>query len=86
MFFKLKTLNAKELYPVLYAACEAGYFKYSVAKDRETKAEYMSIDLKNIEDLMSILSLAQATDEYITGYYITGNTIEFTQKPYSLGE
>ena len=46
----------------------------------------MSIDLKNIEDLISILSLAQATDEYITGYYITGNTIEFTQKPYALGE
>lgn len=86
MFFKLKAINPKELYPALYGACAAGYFKYSETVDRETKQNYLSINITSVEDLISILSLAQLTDEYITGYYITGNQIEFTQKPYALGE
>lgn len=86
MFFKLKAINPDILYPTLYSACLSGTFKYAEAKDRETKQKTFAIDINSAEDLISLLSLAQATDEYITGYYITGNTIEFTQKPYVLGE
>lgn len=86
MFFRIKAVNPRYLYPALYEACQNGTFNYVIAKDRDTKQEYMSINIKNVEDLISILSLAQSTDEYITGYYITGNTIEFTQKPYVLGD
>lgn len=86
MFFRLKAINPQTLYPALYNACLSGTFKYAEAKDRETKQSTFAIDINSADDLISLLSLAQVTDEYITGYYITGNTIEFTQKPYILGE
>ena len=54
--------------------------------DRESGREYTAIDIQNVDELCTILSLAKATNEYCTGIYFDGTSLVLSEKPYTLGE
>lgn len=81
MLFHLNNDNIKESYPLVYSSLDLETYY-----NRESGKTYTTINLKNIDDIVSLISSAMATNEYCTGIYISGNTITITEKPYTLGE
>lgn len=81
MLFHLNNDHIKETYPLVASNSEINTYY-----DKGTGRTHTTIELKTIEDLMSLISSAKATNEYCTGIYMFGNTITITEKPYTLGE
>lgn len=54
--------------------------------DKETGKEYSAINIDTLEQLLTVLSLAKATNEYCTGIFFDGTSLVLSEKPYTLGE
>lgn len=86
MYLKFNNPNIREVYPAIWTACNNGTFNGIAYTNKATGREYLAIDLKTIEDIVSLLALAKASNEYALAINITDSEITITEEPYTLGE
>lgn len=86
MYLKLKNPNIREVYPAIWTACNNGTFNGIAFNDKNTGREYLAIELKTIEDIVSLLALAKVSNEYALAINISDSELTITEEPYTLGE
>lgn len=84
MLIHIKNEHLSTSYPLVasYLADKGGI----IFHDRETGREYSAMDIKDLTELTTLVSLAKATNEYCTGIYFDGTSLVLSEKPYTLGE
>lgn len=86
MLLYLRNRNIKEQYPLLYKAISDEKLEGIACYDKALGKDYVALDIRTMNDLCAILSLAKASNEYCTGLYFNGNDLVISEKPYTLGE
>lgn len=86
MLYYLRNRNVKEQYPLLFKAISENKLEAVVHYDRALGSDFIALDIKSMNDLCAILSLAKASNEYCTGIYFNGIDLVISEKPYTLGE
>jgi hypothetical protein len=74
MYYAIKNRNIHSAYPNVTAV-----FPVVNMFDKMTGLDYSAIEINSLQELFSLQSLAASTNEYFTGIYISGNTIEFKE-------
>lgn len=88
MLLHIKNEHLSTQYPLISLALSSSNSELNGITyfERETGHEYSAIRIDTIEQLVALVSLAKATNEYCTGVFFDGNTITLSEKTYTLGE
>lgn len=74
MYFNITNNNFSERYPNVQPILDIITFH-----DKTTGYDYSAVNIKTINDLLTLDSLARSTEENYQGFCINGNNITFIQ-------